>query len=185
LWDTGLAAAIRARAAAGVPVVGLCGGYQMIGREVADPHGIEAGGVAPGLGLLDFRTTLAREKRTRLVCARIVSRDGPFVSLYGRGLTGYEIHHGETVVGAEVGSWFESEGCSVGAGRSSVWGTYLHGLFADDALRSTWLAVLRGGSASPGKWQARIDAELDRVAEAVAAAVDLPHIVRLITAGPG
>jgi len=185
LWDTGLAAAIRARAAAGVPVVGLCGGYQMIGREVADPLGIEAGGVAPGLGLLDFRTTLAREKRTRLVCARIVSRDGPFASLYGRGLTGYEIHHGTTVVGAEAGSWFESEGCSVGAGRSSVWGTYLHGLFADDALRSTWLAVLRGGSASPGKWQARIDAELDRVAEAVAAAVDLPHIVRLITAGPG
>ena len=67
LRSTGLAGAIARHAAAGVPVLGICGGLQMLGRSVRDPHGIEGGGEAPGLGLLDLVTEMAAGKTTRLV----------------------------------------------------------------------------------------------------------------------
>ncbi len=182
LWATGLAAAIRSRAAAGVPVVGLCGGYQMLGRLVADPHAVEAGGHAPGLGLLDLETTLEPAKRTQPACAQMVAREGVFAGLGGRRIRGYEIHHGETVVGPETSVWLEAEGRAVGAGRAGVWGTYLHGIFADDAMRSCWLGSL-GVDDGAESWAARLDAELDRVADAVTRSLDLDCIQRLVREG--
>ena len=92
LRSTGLAGAIARRAAAGVPVLGVCGGLQMLGRTVRDPLGVEGGGAAPGLGLLDLETELQGDKTTRLVHVTD--------SETGAQLDGYEIHHGATAAGA-------------------------------------------------------------------------------------
>jgi adenosylcobyric acid synthase len=184
LWETGLGAAVRARAAAGVPVVGLCGGYQMLGREVSDPLGVEAGGSTPGLGLLDLRTTLEGSKQVRLVSVRVVAPDGAFASLRGHTIDGYEIHHGETSIGAGTVVWFESARQPLGAGCGSVWGTYLHGFFADDQARRAWLGALNGECTTPTPaWATRLDAEIDRIADAVAAALDIDTVMQLIEQG--
>ncbi len=182
LWETGLGAAVRARAAAGLPVVGLCGGYQMLGREVGDPLGVEAGGSASGLGLLDLRTALAGSKHTRLTSVRVVAPEGVFASLRGHEIEGYEIHHGETSIGARTQVWFESAREPLGAGRGSVWGTYVHGFFADDLARRVWVSSLHGECTTPA-WEARLDAEIDRIADAVAAAVDIDAVMRHIENG--
>lgn len=182
LWETGLGAAVRNYAARGLPVVGLCGGYQMLGREVGDPLGVEAGGSASGLGLLDLRTTLAGSKQVRLVSARGVAPEGVFGSLRQHRIEGYEIHHGETLVGVGTQVWFESEGEPLGAGRGSVWGTYLHGFIVDDLARRAWLSSLPGECTST-RWEVRLDAELDGIADAVAAAVDIDAVMRFIANG--
>ncbi|HEX7051914.1 MAG TPA: cobyric acid synthase [Longimicrobiales bacterium] len=105
LWDTGLAAAIRARCRAGIEVVGLCGGYQMLGRRVRDPAGIEAGGECAGLGLLDIETVLAPEKTTRPTRAAITPCPGPLGRLAGTTIEGYEIHHGHTTLHGTTRAW--------------------------------------------------------------------------------
>ena len=75
-----------------MPVLGICGGLQMLGRAVRDPHGVEGGGEAPGLGLLDLVTELQAGKTTQLV--RVTDSET------GAQLDGYEIHHGATAAGA-------------------------------------------------------------------------------------
>jgi len=182
LWETGLGAAVRTRAGAGLPVVGLCGGYQMLGREVSDPLGVEAGGSTPGLGLLDLRTALAGSKHTHLTSVRFVAPEGVFAALRGHEIAGYEIHHGETSIGASTQVWFESARGPLGAGRGSVWGTYLHGFFADDLARRVWVSALHGECTMPA-WEARVDAGIDRIADAVAAAVDIDAVTQLIENG--
>ena len=181
LWDTGMASAIRARAAAGVPVVGLCGGYQMLGRSVADPLGLEGGGEVPGLGLLGVATELAEAKTTRQARGRWTATRGTLAMLAGSEISGYEIHHGSTALddGAQV--LMEIEGRPAGAVAGEVWGCYLHGAFGDDTLRARWLAAVRGGSAAgaASSWEAHIDAELDRLADAVEAGLDMAAVDRL------
>jgi len=181
LWETGLAAAIRTRAAAGVPVVGLCGGYQMLGASVADPLGLEDGGEVPGLGLLDARTVLAADKTTRRARGRWTGAAGPLAALRGTEVSGYEIHHGHTEPGLGAEVLLEVEGEPAGVAAGAVWGCYLHGAFGDDALRATWLGSLRGGpAASAGRrWETHLDRELDRLADAVEASLDMAAVDRL------
>jgi adenosylcobyric acid synthase len=178
MWESGLAAALRARAAAGVPVVGLCGGYQMLGRSVADPLGLEGGGEVPGLSLLEVRTVLGEEKTTRRAEGRWTARSGALAALRGEAVVGYEIHHGRTepLDGAEP--LLEIAGEVAGVGSGMVWGCYLHGLFADDRLRAAWLASLGAGASA--SWEAHLDRELDRLADAVEAALDLEAVGRLL-----
>ncbi|HEX2189703.1 MAG TPA: cobyric acid synthase [Longimicrobiaceae bacterium] len=179
LWESGLAAAVRARAAAGVPVVGLCGGYQMLGASVADPLGLEGGGEVSGLGLLDARTVLAEAKTTRRARGRWSCRAGPLAALRGTEAAGYEIHHGRTELGPGAEPLLEVEGEPAGSAAGAVWGCYLHGVFADDALRAAWLGSLRAGAGAGGGWEARLDRELDRLADAVEAALDMAAVDRL------
>jgi len=170
------------------PVIGICGGYQMLGLEVADPHGVESGGVRPGLGLLPVRTVLAREKVTRAV--RVRPRPNAFFgyepvdagTLEG---SGYEIHMGQTKNGPEVSAFADvlrdgGERVVDGAVSPSarVVGTYLHGLFASDQLR--W-AFVRAARAScrlepPSRliaYGAEREARFDRLAAHVRATLDL------------
>ncbi|HEX2204238.1 MAG TPA: cobyric acid synthase [Longimicrobium sp.] len=176
LWETGLAAALRARAAAGVPVVGLCGGYQMLGRAVADPLGLEGGGEAPGLGLLDVRTELGEAKTTRRATGRWTTPPGALAALAGGEVSGYEIHHGRTELGADAIPLIEVEGEPAGAASGAVWGCYLHGVFGDDALRAAWLGALRAEHAAGARWEAHLEREIDRLADAVEAALDLEAV---------
>ena len=152
-------------------VVGLCGGYQLLGERISDPHGMEgAGGDEPGLGLLPITTVFAGDKRTVRVAGRSHApwaSDAPF--------SGYEIHMGRTTVYAQLpplltidGASAQPEGCISGDGR--VWGCYIHGIFANDAFRRGWLGTLGWHEASG---TAAAD-PYERLADHVEAALD-PH----------
>jgi adenosylcobyric acid synthase len=129
-WDIDILAHRRR----GGHVLGLCGGYQMLGREVADPDGVEGPpGTEPGLGLLDLHTVLKREKRLAFTEARHEAT--------GEAITGYEIHLGRTGGPDTARPFARVAGTPEGAvsvdGR--VAGTYLHGVFGADAFRAAWL----------------------------------------------
>ena len=163
-WDLDIAAHVRR----GGHVLGICGGYQMLGRRVRDPHGVESapGSVAEGLGYLAVETELAPEKITRNVIA--TTPDG------GCELDGYEIHAGRTYGPATAYPMLRVHGQAEGAvspdGR--IKGCYLHGLFGADAFRRHVLSELghRGGTTS---YRAEMDAALDAVAARLAKVVDL------------
>ena len=176
----GLGEKIVALAAAGVPVVGICGGFQILGREVRDPHGIEGavGGVAAGLGLLPVTNVLEREKTlTRATALHAES---------GLTVRGYEIHHGQLAgEGWEPGiTRADGETVGVSARGGAVWGTYLHGIFDDDAFRRWFVDGLRRrrGLAPLGTIVAIYDLEaaFDRLAATVRENIDLKAVLRLV-----
>lgn len=167
-WDIDIAAHRRR----GGWVIGLCGGYQMLGRTIADPGGLEGPiGEAPGLGLLDAATVLAPAKTLR----RVDARD----AISGTRIDGYEIHLGETwsneapllsLAGA-------AEGARSADGR--VLGSYVHGLFASDRYRARFLGRVREGRAGGVAFEARIEAALDGLAAHLARAIDLDRLLEL------
>ena len=166
-FDIDIAAHVRR----GGAVLGLCGGYQMLGRTLRDPDGIEgAPDEVEGLGLLDVETTLTGEKRLEPATGT-TSDKAPF--------TGYEMHMGVTA-GPDCDRPFAAlqDGVSEGAvsqdGR--VMGTYIHGLFADDAQRSAWLARL-GGAPSRVSYEAAVDATLDALAAHLEAHIDIDRML--------
>jgi adenosylcobyric acid synthase len=154
-------------------VLGLCGGFQMLGRTIADPDGIEGvPATVEGLGLIDVTTTLSAEKRLEPV--RGTSNDGaPF--------SGYEMHIGVTV-GPDCTRPFAQladgtpEGAVSADGRTI--GTYVHGLFADDRQRAAWLGRFAHGSATIA-YDELIERTLDALAAHVAAHLDLDRLLTL------
>lgn len=196
LWQTGLGAAIQRLAERGVPVVGICGGYQMLGARVLDPHGYESSyPETPGLGLLDAETEFgpAAEKLTVLAEAELLPVPGPLQAQTGAVIRGYEIHAGHTRLGAGARPLVrhlergEVLGAADDAGQ--VWGCYLHDLFQNEGLRRAWLTWLwqRRGlvpPASGGGDDAGRDAVYDQLAGAVRAALDMERIYRIMGLEP-
>lgn len=182
----GLADAVRGWGLDGLPVVGLCAGYQMMGRSVRDPEGVEGGGEEAGLGLLDVETTLGREKETRRTVAKAVPPPAartasvpPFLrAVGGTSLLGYEIHHGRTRAGPLAVPWLADGRRVLGHAWGPAWGCYLHGVFENDGLREAWLGEL-GAEGEPAPWGGQLDRELDRVADAVEASVDVDRCLGL------
>ena len=180
LRRTGLAEAIKQIAANGeVEIIGICGGFQMLGREIADPHGIESSSAqAPGLGLLAVSTTLEPEKT--LVQAR-----GRHLAS-GLEVQGYEIHHGRTEVAGAVPAVLRDGGEVIGAGAPDrpIWGTYLHGIFDDDDFRRWFIDMLRSSRyLQPlGSVVAPYDLEpaFERLAAVVRESVDMTRVYRLL-----
>jgi adenosylcobyric acid synthase len=168
-FDIDIAAHVRRR---GI-VLGLCGGYQMLGRSIADPAGIEGPpATVEGLGFLDVTTTLSDEKRLEPV--RGLTSDGsPFA--------GYEMHMGVTE-GPDRARPFAhlTNGSPDGAVSSDgrVIGTYIHGLFADDRQRAGWLGRLAAGPVNIA-YDALIEQTLDGLAAHLAAHLDLDRLLRL------
>jgi adenosylcobyric acid synthase len=185
-FETALA---RMLGGARAPVVlGLCGGYQMLGRRIVDEAGIEsAPGTTDALGLLDVDTTFVAEKRT-------VRRHGRERSS-GAPVTGYEIHHGRVETGDGVETWFELDGPDGGAepegvadpGRG-IFATALHGVLENDEFRA---GLLEAVAQRRGKRRERSGvsfagirrAQVDRVADACEAHLDLDALWRIIAAG--
>ncbi|WP_261665071.1 cobyric acid synthase [Deinococcus sp. Marseille-Q6407] len=162
LRATGLAGAITRLAGQGVPVLGICGGLQMLGTAISDPHGVEGGGEeVPGLGLLDLHTTFAREKSTRLS-----DLHDPETGLQ---LRGYEIHHGQTVAGPGVHMLAPGQLWRQG----NVRGTYLHGLLENPAYLERFLGW--AGLPLPPALDT-LDSRLDAIAGQVQSALDWPRI---------
>ncbi|AMO08263.1 cobyric acid synthase [Mycolicibacterium neoaurum] len=165
----GLADAVTAHAAAGGPVLGVCGGFQMLCRSIDDPVESKAGTVA-GLGLLSADIVFAQQKTLR-------HWESP--------LTGYEIHHGQVVGGAEA-DWL-----GVGIRRDQVYGTHWHGLLDNDELRRAWLAEVAEAAGRTGfvvatdvSVPARRDAQLDAMADALQAHVDIDALLALLSGAP-
>jgi adenosylcobyric acid synthase len=203
----GLDAAVLACARRGNLVAGICGGYQMLGRRIEDPTGAESspGDSAEGLGLLPVRTVFDAEKATHQVHALVAGGHGPFVEAAGAPIAAYEIHMGRTHVldpGARpafgivsradvpgpAAAGPETDGLLSADGR--VFGTYLHGLFDNGALRGAllrFLAARNGRLAEAGAEQvargwgadSALDDQFDRLAAAVRASVDVPRLYQI------
>ncbi|WP_328994442.1 cobyric acid synthase [Kribbella sp. NBC_01245] len=165
LRSTGLAEAVVARGAAGRPVLGICGGYQILGGLIDDPYGVEGGGRSNGLELLPVATVFEREKT--------LARPAP---------TAYEIHHGVVSVVADAEPF--PGGCRSGA----TWGTIWHGLLDDDAARHAFLtevAALTGKPAPDGRtsFATLREQRLDRLADAIEDHLDTKSLLALIEQG--
>ncbi|WP_457574734.1 cobyric acid synthase [Desulfolithobacter sp.] len=182
LAESGLAGRIRELAGQGCEVVGICGGFQMLGREIGDPLGLEGepGSVCQGLGLLDMHTELAPEKT--LTRRQGIHRPS------GTPVHGYEIHHGVTRGNGEPLLIFEDDTtCGLAAAppaAARVWGSYLHGIFDSDRFRRWFIDRLRQekGLVPLQGTGATYDLEpaLDRLADVFRAHVDLDEIFRLL-----
>jgi len=163
-------------------LVGVCGGFQILGREIADPHGIESPGKnMQGLGLLHVSTTLALDKTLERVSAVHLES--------GLALQGYEIHHGLTDGSHLPAAVTADDGRLLGIRSDDglVWGTYLHGLFDADAFRRWFVDRLRMRRALPplGRIIAAYDLEpaLDRLADVVRAGLDIKALYRIMGLG--
>ena len=179
LWlrQTGLEAAVQKLAARDVPVLGICGGFQMLGEELADPDGVEAEtpSTVRGLGLLPLRTVFAKEKTRTRVQADVRFRSDTV------SVDGYEIHNGTTE--PTDGSGASPELLS---SKNNVFGTYLHGLFDSGELTEAlakWLCERRGiayEAIQPKTHDERQEEELTRLASAVREALDMDAVYRIL-----
>lgn len=186
LRQAGLAEQIVALAQAGTAVVGICGGYQMLGQSLLDPDGVEAGpgALAAGLGLLPVETVFAGDKHTVQVQATLQAETGPLAPLCGAPIQGYEIHMGRSRLLdpaapclSHIGPPDNRHADGALAAGGCIWGTYLHGLFDNNALRHAWLASLG--------WQGRgqpFDRQLayNRLANHVRAHLDMEALRQII-----
>jgi adenosylcobyric acid synthase len=169
----GLDRAVVEHAAAGLPVLGICGGFQMLGRTIEDPDAVEgpAGTVVEGLGLLDTATLFAADKVQRL----------SYGLALGAWVSGYEIHHG-VVRGSE-------EEFLGGARRGRVFGTMWHGTLESDAFRTALLGevaavVGRTREASGVSFHAARQARVDLLADLLEENLDLEGLLALVGGGP-
>lgn len=180
LRAVGLDRSLQELAAAGrCEIVGICGGYQILGRSINDPHGIESSGTEMvGLGLLPIDTILEQDKTlTRTEARHRIS---------GMKVSGYEIHHGQSRADDIPPALIGSNGQAMGACRGDglLWGSYLHGLFDADGFRRWFIDRLRQrkGLKPLGTVQACYDLEpaFERLADAVRQSLDIPAIYRLM-----
>ncbi|MET0997641.1 MAG: cobyric acid synthase [Marmoricola sp.] len=173
--ERGLDRAVLAHAAAGRPVLGICGGFQMLGRSISDPAGVEGspGAVADGLGLLGVRTDFAEAKVLRL----------PTGHALGAPTTGYEIHHGRITRHDDVEEFLG------GARDGHVFGTMWHGSLEGDDFRAALLRVVAGlgdreWSPSGVSFPAARERRLELLADLVEEHLDVDALLSLATTGP-
>ena len=190
LQEQGLAQAIRELAAAGTAVAGICGGYQMLGRNILDPQGVESPQPhISGLGLLPVDTVFEPVKATHQAEARILGGPDWLATLQGQTIQGYEIHMGHTtsqqpwlaLTRQSIPPISLLDGATDTTGR--VWGCYLHGLFANAALRRAWLTSLGWHAAVPPVGAvAPLQGALDTLASQVGASLDMPLLQDIVWA---
>ena len=153
LWmrQSGLEASVLKHAAENRPIFGVCGGYQMLGEELSDPYGVEAGGTIAGMGLLPAKTIFEKEKTRTQIKGRFLSDiSGIFANLSQVEIEGYEIHMGQTeildgqsghlAVLEEISGKAAKE--SVGMCRGNIYGSYIHGIFDQEDVAKTLVAAL-------------------------------------------
>ena len=179
LRENGLETTIRRLHGAGMPVLGICGGYQMLGERLSDPNGVEHGGTMNGMGLLPIETVFSPEKiRTQTeatVCA-----------FSNAAIQGYQIHMGRTDTGDLPPFCRLTDGTPDGAVKDGVFGTYLHGLFDSGALTTAladWLLARKGLEASEvtlESYQNYQETQIDILADAVRQSLDMDAIYKIM-----
>ncbi len=186
LRQTGLAEAVTKFAKNGGAVVGICGGYQMLGEAIADPHHVESKvEQTSGLGLLPVRTEFSKEKATFQAQARINCQRGWMARLDESTVSGYEIHMGET---PSQTAWLEissrnGQQVKVADGSVSsdgkIWGCYLHGIFVNDEFRHAWLESL-GWERRASSQSEIFNQSLEVLADAVEGALNMDLLEKII-----
>ncbi|MEF3168454.1 MAG: cobyric acid synthase [Deltaproteobacteria bacterium] len=169
----------------GTPILGICGGYQMLGTRILDPHGHDGHeGMCQGLGLLSVETVMTNEKR--LVQTAITFHAPPFFPTTVP-VRGYEIHMGRTTATGPFRPLGPDHGTHIGAAHPSlpVIGTYIHGLFDNDALRRAFLDFLRTRKGleplrTTTCWRALREARFDLLARWLESHADLPRLLSLV-----
>ncbi len=168
-WDVDL----KAHARRGGLVVGLCGGYQMLGKKVSDPGGIEGlAGTVDGLGLLDVETVLSDDKTLETVSGHD--------QLSGEKVHGYEMHLGLTEGPDRHRSWLvlcDGRGEGALSQDGKIMGTYVHGIFAADTFRHAFLDNIRSGRGHALAYETRIEKTLDALADHLETHVDLDALL--------
>lgn len=190
LIKSGLGEQIRQREKQGVRIVGICGGYQILGQKIDNPDGLESDLLSfDGLGLLETNTVFGASKQTRQATFTITD-DRIAPGTRGHRVSGYEIHCGQT---RTPNAWLrressnagiETDGCLAAGGR--VWGCYLHGLFHNDGFRTAWLrslgwsprALTSGLSGVSSRDQ--LQASLDRLVEGFEDHIDMEQLEQII-----
>ncbi len=178
LLETGLAAEIQSHAERGCEVVGICGGYQMLGKMIEDPYTIESGKTSVrGLALIDMHTRMAEEKT--------LSRKEGIHLLSGQPVAGYEIHHGVTRTdGKPLFSYNDESFCGTVSENGRVWGSYLHGLFDSDPFRRSFIDGVRkrkglNGYSGP-LYSYDLEPAFDRLAAVVREGLDMDRVYQLL-----
>lgn len=202
LRSTGIEAKILQKQARGTLILGICGGFQMLGTEVIDVGGVEgpAGARARGLGLLPLRTEFEAEKTRTQTNLVLEGMTGEFAALNGQRVDGYEIHMGRTMpdhrtTDAPAGSASgaattgrPSESC-IYAQQGNVFGTYLHGFFDRDGLRNAFVERLcRRKGIDPGdrevvNYEAFKEAQFAKLSAALRASLDMARIYEILQGG--
>lgn len=169
LRSRGLDQAVLAHAHAGKPVLGICGGFQMLGRTIRDPEGIEGveGADVEGLGLLDVETDFVAEKALRLPEGRWLDAAA----------SGYEIHHGRITCGEDADEF------PGGARADNVFGTMWHGAFEGDELRDRFLSETLGLPSSGVSFAGAREARLELLGDLVEQNLDVDALLHLATDG--
>lgn len=186
LRESGLEAAVCRHASRGGAVVGICGGYQMLGRSLSDPEGVEAGGQMRGMGLLDAETVFQGEKTRTRVRGQVLETQGLFAPLAGTAFAGYEIHMGRTTSALQPFAALEGGRSSRdGLWAGNVFGTYVHGIFDEGSFTQAFVnCILRslGLTETTGAvdWQTYKERQYDALAEGVREALDMPYLYRLL-----
>ncbi len=197
LWmrQNGMEAAVLKLAAQGCPVIGICGGYQMLGEHLSDPHGVEHGGVLKGMGLLPIETEFAPEKTRTRVSGHLNQVSGLLEQASGVPFEGYEIHMGKTILRGgrpltqiEVLAEKETaqpDGCQEG----NIYGTYVHGFFDREEVAKALVSALlkqKGLSAQAVEamdMKAYKEEQYDLLAKGVRESLNMDLIYRMLEEG--
>lgn len=193
LRERGIDGAIQLLARKGTPVVGICGGYQMLGQVLRDPWDTEAGvGDVPGLGFIDMTTTFCQEKQTHRCKATVSCRELPWCDIDTE-ITGYEIHTGDVQLGPQVAPLVEISNRSgqevslmdgAVAAQGQIFGTHLHGLFDNRTLLLQWINYLRKkknlAPLTESSMPAQRDEKYDRLADQVRQHLDMSKLYAIM-----
>jgi adenosylcobyric acid synthase len=190
LRQQGLAQAVIQQAKASTPLIGICGGYQMLGKTINDPHKVESSeSSVAGLGLLDIKTTFGQIKTTTQIGAKVVANKGLFEGLKGVEITGYEIHMGQTrgqnhapafqVVETPQGKADYFDGAV--SDNCLIFGSYIHGLFHNASFTHALLNRLRQLRGLPVATAVPInkDKQYDELATIVRANLNMPQVYKI------
>ncbi len=186
--QNGLEAAILKANSQGTPVFGICGGYQMMGKELSDPLGLENGGDIRGMGLLDTATVFEPQKTRTRVNGKVSNISGYFAPLSGSNFEGYEIHMGQTNGTSETFSTLDNGGIDGACGKLAC-GSYVHGIFDEGDLAEKLIGILlekKGMSLDTAPKISYYDykqGEYDKLAKVIRASLNMDAIYKIIEEG--
>jgi adenosylcobyric acid synthase len=185
LRESGLERAIKGKLASGASIVGICGGYQMMGTRIRDPQKIESNMTEiDGLNLLPVETEFNTNKTTRRIRLKILENAGFLSGLKGSFIEGYEIHMGQTIYREDTLPLFEKvngdpDGAAAKSG--SIWGSYLHGIFDNHSFRRAWLISLGWMPDEPEGTEVDLrEREFERLADHVENNMDMALIDKMV-----
>ncbi len=190
LWmrQNGIEAKIAKMVASGVPIIGICGGYQMLGQQLKDPENLEHGGTLRGMGFLETETTFEIEKIRTRVEGIVGEIKGFYEKLSGATFTGYEIHMGQTAVSTTRFSLL-SNGNHDGAVDGNILGSYVHGIFDEGDFYQKLVEILLEQKGITQEQAVGISFEeyknqqYDKLADGMRASLDMEKIYEILEAG--